>query len=174
MIKIHQLSSEQATAQIEKLIAVLQDSVDGGASVGFLPPLDHESACEYWEGVISSMASGSRLLFVATDEGTNRIAGTIQLELAGKANGRHRAEVQKLMVHRDFRRRGIAQMLMDSLESTARQVGRSLLVLDTRQGDSAEQLYLKMDYICAGVIPQYALSSDGHLHSTVFFYKILV
>ena len=51
-------------------------------------------------------------------------------------------------------------------------VGKQL-VLDTRQGDVAERLYLKQGYIRAGSIPQYARSADGTLHTTVFFYRLL-
>ena len=35
----------------DALIALLQDCVDSGASVGFLPPLSTEKAASYWQGV---------------------------------------------------------------------------------------------------------------------------
>ena len=95
----------------------------------------------------------------------------MQLELALRPNGRHRAEVQKLMVHTSRRNRGIGSALMREIEKVAAQCERSLLVLDTRQGDTAEGLYLKMGYILAGRIPRYALSATGELHTTSLFYK---
>ena len=47
------------------LIALLQDVVDDGASVGFLPPLSVAEAGEYWDGVFEAVdgargCSGSR------------------------------------------------------------------------------------------------------------------
>ena len=77
----------------------------------------------------------------------------------------------KLMVHRQARRRGIGRALMLAVEDAARSVGRSLLVLDTRCGDTAEQLYVSMGYQRAGVIPHYALNSSGTLDDTAIFYR---
>jgi ribosomal protein S18 acetylase RimI-like enzyme len=62
---------------------------------------------------------------------------------------------------------------MAALESLARALGGSLLVLDTRQGDDAERLYRRIGYRAAGVIPGYARSSSGRLDGTVFMYKAL-
>jgi GNAT superfamily N-acetyltransferase len=95
----------------------------------------------------------------------------VQLELATMPNARHRAEVMKLMVHRAARRRGIARVLMLALEEAARGANRRLLVLDTRPGDPAEQLYLALGYTPAGVIPRYALNAAGMLDSTVYMYR---
>ena len=50
---------------------------------------------------------------------------------------------------------------MRQLEGFARSCGRSLLVLDTRQGDAAEFLYQKLGYTVGGVIPGYARSATG-------------
>ena len=77
------------------------------------------------------------------------------------------------MVHRGARRRGIGRALMLALEAAARRAGRTLLVLDTRVGDSAELLYLGLGYARAGVIPHYALSAAGTLDATVYMYREL-
>jgi len=44
-------------------------------------------------------------------------------------------------------------------------------VLDTLLGDPAEQLYLGLGYISAGVIPHYAAIGDGSLQPTHLFYR---
>ena len=77
------------------------------------------------------------------------------------------------MVHTAHRGRGIAQALMNAIEAEARSAGRTTLVLDTREGDPSERLYTKLGYTRAGIIPQYARSADGSLHSTVYMYKLL-
>lgn len=152
-------------------MALLQDSVHSGSSVGFLPPLKFETAEEYWLEILNEVAQGSRLLLVSRE--TGGVAGTVQLALATKQNASHRAEVQKLLVHTSFRHRGIARALMAAAEESARAAGRTLLVLDTEQGSIAEQLYEKCGYTRAGVIPRYARSADYALISTVLFYKLL-
>jgi GNAT superfamily N-acetyltransferase len=154
------------------LVALLQDAVDGGASVGFLPPLGAEEARAYWESVAAAREDGGRRLWIAraTDGG---IVGTVQLDLAGQANGHHRAEVIKLMVVSSARRRGIGRLLMEAAEAEARRLGRTTLVLDTRQGDPSEALYRGMGWQPAGAIPRYARSADSTLHTTAFYYKLL-
>jgi acetyltransferase len=119
------------------------------------------------------MRGGSRILSVAFLEG--QIAGAVQLSLEPRANGNHRAEVMKLMVHRRSRGRGIGKALMSHVEEVARKNGRTLIVLDTRSGcgDVAEQLYYKLGYKKGGVIPRYARSACGTLHDTVFMYRKL-
>jgi ribosomal protein S18 acetylase RimI-like enzyme len=154
-----------------QLIALLQDAVHDGASVGFIAPLSEAKAEEYWREAIQELASGRTLLLIAEEAGA--IVGSVQLALAMRENGLHRAEVQKLMTHTAHRRKGIAATLMEAIEAEANCLNRSLLTLDTRKGDAAEILYRKLGYQEAGVIPQYAKSSSGELQDTIFFYRVL-
>jgi ribosomal protein S18 acetylase RimI-like enzyme len=171
MMTIEQMDVEQAAGALDALATLLQDAVDGGASVGFLPPLGAEEAHNYWNDVLEALRAQSRVLLVARQG--QQILGTVQLDLARRANATHRAEVQKLLVHRSARRQGIGRALMQAAEVAARAHTRSLLVLDTRLGDPSEQLYTMLGYTRAGVIPQYARSADGALDATVFFYRLL-
>jgi ribosomal protein S18 acetylase RimI-like enzyme len=171
MLTIEQLTADQAALALDDLVELLQDAVASGASIGFLPPLLAQAAREYWEGVLADVGQGARVLLAARDG--ERMIGSVQLELASKANARHRAEVQKLMVHTRARGRGTGRQLMAAIEEAARAAGRTLLVLDTRQGDAAERLYTRHGYTYAGVIPNYARSADGTLDATVLFYRLL-
>lgn len=173
------LSPEAAAGHQAGLVALLQDAVDSGASVGFLPPLDASEAAAYWDGVVQAMRAGSRLLLIARDAAAGDVGiaagvvGTVQLDLAMQPNARHRAEVAKLMVHRSARRHGIGRTLMLAVEEHARRIGRTTLVLDTRQGDPSEALYRSVGWQVAGAIPRYAESADGRLHATAFYWKLL-
>ncbi|UVI28028.1 GNAT family N-acetyltransferase [Paenibacillus spongiae] len=149
----------------QELAKLLIQAVEDGASLGFLSPLSDEDAMNYWEQVI---APGVLIWIAMKDQ---RIVGTIQLHLAMKPNSSHRAEVAKLMVHPGSRRNGIARLLMQSMEASARLEGRTLLILDTRSGDPSNLLYRSLGYIEAGRIPDYARSSSGELHETVLYYK---
>ena len=147
----------------EMLIAVVED----GASVGFLPPLSRDEAIAYWREVVKPDV---RLLVAERDE---MIVGTAQLFLAMKANGAHRAEVGRCSVHPQAQRQGIGRALMLAIEPVARREGRSLLYLDTREGDGSNRLYQSVGYVEAGKIPAFARSRNGELHTTVFYYKQL-
>ena len=168
---IERLDAQQTAENLPGLVALLQDSVDSGASVGYLPPLSDEDAMDYWHSVIGEVQAQARILWIARQ--ADRLIGTVQLYLEGRPNGRHRAEVQKLLVHTQARRQGVGRALMAALEAAARAAGRSLLVLDTRQGDASELLYAKIGYIKAGTIPDYARSADGGLAASVFYYRRL-
>jgi ribosomal protein S18 acetylase RimI-like enzyme len=170
-VEICSVGPAQAKASVSELIELLQDAVESGASVGFLPPLERTEAADYWNTVFEAIARGNRVLIIAGRDG--RVEGAVQLDLDGRPNASHRAEVIKLFVHRRSRRQGLGVRLMEVVESVARSRDRTLLVLDTREGDAAELLYLRLGYQRAGVIPGYARSSNGELDATVFMYKQL-
>ena len=157
-VAVRNLSDAEAEALSETLCALLADSVDSGASVGFLPPLPPLEAADYWRAVARDVAAGRRIWLVAERE--TEVVGTAQLELALKPNALHRAEIQKLLVHTSQRGKGIASLLMREIESLARQHGRTLIVLDTVAGDTAEKLYPRWGYTRAGVIPLYAADAE--------------
>ena len=171
MHTIKRISATEAKSILPGLISLLQDSVESGASVGFLMPLSFEPNETYWLETLDHIESGERVLLVAHVD--NELAGAVQLDLATKPNALHRAEVQKLLVHTRYRNRGIARALMAELERVALELNRTLLVLDTLQGSEAENLYPSCGYSCAGMIPNYARISDGSLQPTVLFYKVL-
>jgi len=176
---IELLSAEDVTRHRAALSALLWDAVDSGASIGFLPPLAEAEADAYWRGVVAAVREGSCLLLVARDaEGgadapEGEIVGTAQLLLATRPNALHRAEVAKVIVHTKVRRRGIGHALMLAVEERARRLGRTTLVLDTRQGDPSERLYTSVGYRLAGAIPAYAKSADGALDPSAFYYRLL-
>jgi acetyltransferase len=171
MATIERFTAAEARAALPGLIDLLIDAVDSGASLGFLPPLAEQEAHTYWTGIIADLEQGKRVLLVALQEG--QLVGSVQLELATKPNAPHRAEVQKLMVHTCARNRGIGRSLMLATDDLARSISRTLLVLDTREGDVAEQLYTKLGYTRLGSIPQYVRNADGVLEATVVFYRHL-
>jgi acetyltransferase len=155
---------------LPELVALLKDAVESGASIGFMPPLLDGEETAYWRDVGACLADGSRLMLIAVD--AEKVVGTVQLALEDRPNGNHRAEVSKLMVHSRSRRAGIGRMLMEAMERAAVDVRRTTLVLDTRQGDTAERLYRRLGYKVAGQIPDYARSADGSLHTTTIMYKL--
>jgi GNAT superfamily N-acetyltransferase len=171
MLDIVTYSAERTKADIASLAQLLIDAVESGASVGFIPPLGEAEAVDYWCGVIEAMRGGSRILLAAVEDG--QAQGAVQLALETRANGNHRGELMKLLVHRRARRRGLAKALMAEAESAARRLGLTLLVMDTRKGGDAEKLCDSLGYVRFGEVPGYARSADGSLHTTVFYYRQL-
>ena len=170
-LTIDALSAAEASAVRPQLVALLQQTVDAGASIGFLPPMGAAEAEAYWLGVEDALAGPYRILLVARQG--EQVAGSVQLDMVAKPNAPHRAEIVKLMVLPTARRQGIGRALMHAIEARSRELGRTTLVLDTRQGDPSEQLYQGLGYVRVGAIPQYVISEDGGMSATVVYYKLL-
>jgi GNAT superfamily N-acetyltransferase len=158
-------------AQIEALADLLIDCVDGGAGVSFMHPLAPAKAQAFWRRVAACVAAGERALLVAEDD--IGIVGTVQLVLDQPDNQPHRADLSKMLVHRRARRQGLGAALIRAAEQTARDCGKTLLVLDTVTGSDAERLYARMGWVRVGTIPDYALLPRGGLWGTTLFYKTL-
>lgn len=151
--------------ELEELSQLLIAVVEDGASVGFLPPLSHEDAANYWRTVLGT----GTFLWAAYLK--DELIGTVQLHLTMKPNGMHRAEIAKLLVRPDQRRKGVARQLMNTAHEQAAAENRNLLVLDTREGDPSNLLYQSLGYLEAGRIPHFAMSADGELETTVIYYR---
>ncbi|VEA64006.1 Acetyltransferase [Serratia plymuthica] len=172
MIEIQQLNADAAQNALPELAEMLQASVSQGASIGFVMPFTLEQAQAFWRRLLPAIEREERILLVARQAG--RVVGTVQLLLDMPDNGRHRAEVVKLMVHPQARRQGIARELMLQIQQRAIQHQRHLLVLDTLTGDTAEGMYRQLGFQPAGSIPQYARASNGSaLDATSYMYKLL-
>jgi ribosomal protein S18 acetylase RimI-like enzyme len=170
---IEELDARGAAREAPALAAVLHACVAAGASVGFVQPFALVEAEGWWrDQVVPSLARGERRLLAARLAG--QVVGTAQLDIATKPNQRHRAEVSKVLVRPDARRRGIARALMLRLEALAEQEGRVLLTLDTRAGDATQPLYASLGYVLVGMIPHYARAPEGpRLEATAIMYKAL-
>lgn len=168
------LSAETLAAARDDLVTLLQSCVHSGASLGFLAPLSETEAGEYWDSLTPYVQSGSRAVLVARDDGDGRVVGSGQLAFESKPNGRHRAEVNKIMVLPSHRRRGIAARVMRELEQLAQERSVWLLFLDTSEGfGGARALYESLGYVYAGGIPDYALDPDGRPEKNAIYYKRL-
>lgn len=159
-------------ARADELALLLKDAVDGDAGLGFLPPLPVDEARAYWIERAADVERDHAVVLVALDE-AGRLLGSAQLEPSRRSNGRHRAEVTKVMVHSSARRRGVGGALLAAVEDEARRRGRTTLHLDTFRGDPGERLYAAAGWTFSGTIPAFALRADGKAHATAIWYKLL-
>ncbi|MBA2810483.1 GNAT family N-acetyltransferase [Streptomyces sp. KM273126] len=169
MTAVSQLDAAAVAACAEELADLLTDTVHGGASVGFLAPLDRAAALAWWKGRATAVTAGELAVWAARDGG--RVVGTVSLAFPDKPNSRHRAELVKLMVHRSARGRGLGRTLLATAERAAEDSGVTLLHLDTETDSPAEHLYLAAGWTRLGAIPDYAASPAGELRPTTIYYK---
>ncbi len=170
-MNVSRADAGRLTALREQLADLLTDTVDGGASIGFLAPLDRAEALAWWRGRAGAVAAGQLSVWVAQDGA--RVTGTVGLALPDKPNSRHRAELVKLMVSRAARGRGLGRRLLTVAEEEAAAAGLTLLHLDTETGSPAEHLYRSAGWTRAGIIPDYAAGPGGELRPTTLYFKRL-
>lgn len=157
--------------KIDELVDVLIDCVAGGASVSFMHPLTRDRALAFWRRVAQGVAAGERALLVAED--SQGLCGTVQLVLNQPENQPHRADLAKMLVRRRSRRQGLGAALMRAAETTARECGKTLLVLDAVSDGDAARLYERLGWVRVGEIPDYALLPQGGLCGTTVYYRQL-
>ena len=168
-ITVRRLTAPDAR-QLGALCDVLIDCVEGGASVSFMLPMTRDKAERFWSKVNVGVLAGERALLVAEDASA-RIVGTAQLVMDVPENQPHRADVSKVLVHSSARRQGVADALMRLIDEVAIAEKRTVLVLDTVTGSTADRLYRRLGWQESGPIPDYALMPTGELCSTTYFYK---
>jgi GNAT superfamily N-acetyltransferase len=167
---IRELTSSEYESHVPRLGEILIDAVDSGAGVSFMSPLPNALAEDYWRKQAGDIAAGTTIQFVA--EENNVIAGTVLLIKAWAPNQPHRCDVAKLLVHRDFRRKGVGTLLMQALERKARDLNYSLITFDAVGHGTVEKFYEGLGFALVGYIPDYAYDTKG-LHDTAIFYKLL-
>ncbi len=169
MIRI--FSDAEFETHIPRFAEILIDAVASGAGVSFLAPLSQNDAEHFWRGKISGVSSGEIYPLVAEVNGV--IAGVVLLIRAWAPNQPHHSDISKLLVHRHFRRRGIATELMNAVESKAKALNQTLLTFDASAHGPVETFYKSLGYTCVGHYPGFAYSGTGEMEDTALFYKKL-
>lgn len=168
---IEKLSLPASDKDIQELAVLLVETVASGAAVSFLATLTVDEAVAWWR---QTLATASRGAIVLVAREGDQMIGTVQMHPSWAPNQPHRAEIAKMMVHTRFRGRGLGTLLMQAIETAARQAGYRLLTLDTKAGSTAEHLYRRLDWSYVGTIPDFAFDPDGITpHDDVIFFKDL-
>lgn len=170
-VAIGRADAARVRADALPLADLLSDAVESGGGLGFLPPLARDEALAYWAQVAREVEAGTRVVLCARVDGA--LAGSAQLDLCQRPNGLHRAEVQKVMVHRRFRRRGLGLALLRAVDEAALDEGRTTLHLDTFAHQEARRAYEAAGWTHAGDIPAFARTPEGTLAATSHYYRLL-
>src|SRR4051812_5812014 len=137
-------------------------------ALGLAAPLSLEGARAAYAEAAARLAPRERLLFAAFDG--SELVGAVQLDRSQVGNGRHRAEVRRLVVRADRRGTGVGRKLMDEVVDVARGLGLGLLQLSTHEGTDADRIYQRLGWTRAGVIPDFALLPNGELSGNAFYF----
>lgn len=170
-LQIKNLTRDDILTHLDALAGILENCVNGGASVSFMLPFSLDKARSFWRGIAESVGRNERLVLACVDP-QDGVIGTVQLIVDQPENQPHRADVAKLLVHEKARRKGAAMALMEALEAEARARDISVLVLDTSTGSGARRS-TSVPAGKGGEIPRYALMPDGAMTATSVFYKFL-
>ncbi|KAL7929966.1 acyl-CoA N-acyltransferase [Trichoderma chlorosporum] len=183
-ITIIPFSPSQHNHLIPAIIQIHIDCIQSdGALLRFHPPFTPEKLQRmesFWNERFSQISTGRRIILIALISSDGKdpgdVAGIIELGMTEADTGPFRGDVEMLMVSPNYRRRGLANKLISELEGIAKEKKRTLLLLSTDIGSTAEKyVYPRLGYVLMGTIPGYGISPlDGSLKDGAFFYKQLV
>jgi GNAT superfamily N-acetyltransferase len=167
-VRVVELDARLIESSLEELAQLLLDAHDAGMALGLAAPLDREGAAAAYREAAARLAPGERILLAALDG--DEVVGAVQLDRSDAGNGRHRAEVRRLVVRADRRGTGVGRALMEGVVDAARGLGLRLLWLSTHEGTDADRIYERLGWTRAGVIPDYAVLPNGDLAGNAFYF----
>lgn len=168
MVSIEELDADAVRARAAELAQLLLEAHASGMALGLAAPLTAAGAREAYLRTAERLEPGERILLAAI-EGED-LVGAVQLDRTHAPNGRHRAELRRLVVRADRRGAGIGRALVQAAIDRARAAGLRLLWLTTHEGTVADRFYAELGWVRSGVIEDWARLPDGSLTGNAFFY----
>lgn len=167
-IRIDELDAAAIEEHLDALAPLLLDAHESGMALGLAAPLSPDGARAAYQDAAAKLAPGERILLATFDD--EELVGAVQLDRADAGNGRHRAEIRRLVVRADRRGGGVGRALMDAVVEAARVLELGLLWLSTHDGSDADRVYERLGWTRAGVIPDSAQLPNGELSSNAFYF----
>jgi GNAT superfamily N-acetyltransferase len=167
-VRIVELDAAGVEQHLGALAQLLLDSHAANMAIGLAPSLTRAGAETAWLETARRLEPGERVQLAALDG--DALVGAVHVARAVAANGRHRAEIQRLVVRADTRGRGVGRTLLEAAVERARSLGLRLLWLSTHSGTNADRLYEHLGWTRSGVIPDYAVLPSGDLAENAFYY----
>jgi len=167
-VKVVALDAAGVEQHLGALAQLLLDAHASGMALGLAPALSRAGAEAAWLETASRLEPGERVQLASLDG--DDLVGAVHLARSTAANGRHRGEIQRLVVRAGRRGKGAGRLLMDAAVEHARSLGLSLLWLSTHAETDADRIYGQLGWTRSGVIPDYALLPSGDLAANAFYY----
>jgi GNAT superfamily N-acetyltransferase len=168
VVEIRRLAAAEVLDRKQEFAQLLRDAIESGGTVGFVLPAEDDKLDRYWTGVAREMESGERELFAAFDDG--KVVGSLQLAYEKAESVSHRADLQKLFVLLDYRRRGIARSLLIEALHRMPALGLLMFTITTRFDSATESLVSALRFTRWGVLPHYGVTPEGVLHDASMYY----
>lgn len=162
--------SDVSFEERKSLVNLLKDSVANNYSVGFMQDSTDADFEKFWLDEIEMCDSENGIFLAFTGD---QVLGSVIVTRELRANGRHRGEFRKLLVHSKAQKMGIGTALERWATNYAKDIGLKLLYLDSATSFLIDGVYEKWGWKKSGEIPNFAKNPDGSLVSTWFFYKLL-
>lgn len=164
------VTEQLSSADLNDLCDATYNAIEDGGGFGWITPPARQILERYWSGVITMPA---RELFVARLDQV--ICGTAQLIHPPENN-----EAQQYNVHLSglfiapwARQYGLARLLLDKVETYAKDSHYRIINLDVRESQAAAiRLYESAGYSCFGRHPCYAIIDDQPLAGR-YYYKCI-
>ena len=167
-MSIAELDAGAVRAHADELARLLLDAHASNVALGLPAPLSTDDARDAYLSAAARLEPGERILLAARAGG--ELVGAVQIDRAHAPNGRHRAELRRLVVRADHRGSGVGRALVEAAAERARADGLRLLWLTTHEGTGADRFYARLGWTRSGVIEDWATLPDGSLTANAFYY----
>jgi acetyltransferase len=167
-IRVEALSAAEVEEHLDALAQLLLDAHDSGMALGLAAPLSLAGARAAYRDAAARLVPGERIMLAAFDG--DELVGAVQLDRSEAGNGRHRAELRRLVVRAGRRGAGVGRALVEAVVEGARGLDLRLLWLSTHEGTDADRIYERLGWTRAGVIPEYAELPSGELTGNAFYF----
>lgn len=167
-MEIVELDAHGVASHAAQLAQLLLDAHAAGMALGLAPDLTPADASGAWRRTAALLEPGEQVQWAAF--AGDALVGAVHLARASAGNGRHRAEIQRLVVATEARGRGVGRALLSVAVEHARSLGLRLLWLSTHSGSDADRIYPRLGWTRSGVIPDYAVLPNGTLADNAFYY----
>ncbi len=168
--KVTSLNDMDMNDLCEATIETMKETLGFNVGKQTIDYLEKSKIQSYWEGVLMVPEIS---LFIGRFEGI--VAGSVQLVKPGPSNqtSAFACNIENYFVAPWARGHGIANSLIEMLESEAKTLGFSIIKISVRESrQSAISVFEKRGYIKWGVLPKYELD-QGQIVAGYFYYKEL-
>ena len=139
--------SEVSFEERKSLVNLLKDSVTNNYSVGFMQDSTEADFEKFWLDEIEMCDSENGIFLAFTGD---QVLGSVIVTRELRANGRHRAEFRKLLVHSKAQKVGIGTALEKLATNYAKEIGLKLLYLDSATSYLIDGVYEKCGWKKSG------------------------
>ncbi len=115
--------------------------------------------------------NGNWIYLVAEVKG--KVVGTIYLEVKTNNLKKHIGELYSIVVSEDYRRMGIAKMMIEKVIEIAKEKKLEYLILSVRKGTIADMVYPKLGFIKYGELPNGIKEDDNtYFNQNLYYLKV--